>query len=107
MRTLFTVTVAIALVAALTASPLWAKTHSFKLFRDGSLNGTELPAGTYKLELNGQGEALIYRNGEMLVKAKVEVKPLSNSATNNSVLQLSDGTVREIRLKKEVVVFVR
>lgn len=107
MRKLFTTTLAIALAAALAASPLSAKTHSFKLLRDATVNGAELRAGTYKLELNGQGEAVIYRSGEVVAKARVEVRPLENGSRRGTVLQGADGSIREIRLNKEVVVFVR
>ena len=107
MRKLFTATLIIALAAALAASPLLAKDHSFKLLRDSSINGTDLKAGTYKLELSGDNEALIYRNGEMVVKARVEVKPLANGQRSRSVLLAEDGSVREIRLSDKVVVFVR
>lgn len=107
MRRLFTVTLLLALVAALAASPLWAKSHSFKLLKDGSINGTQLAPGTYKLELNGQNEAVIYRDGEMVVKAQVEVRPANSVVRGGSVLQAADGSIREIRLNSSVVVFLR
>jgi len=43
----------------------------------------------------------------MVVKATVEVKPRTNGSTRNSVLRNADGAITEIRLKKQVVVFVR
>ncbi len=106
-KSAFTATLVLALVAALAASPLRAESHSFQLRGGGSINGTELEPGDYKLELNGQGEVLIYRGGRMVAKAPAEVAPLKNNTINNSVLKATDGSVLEIRLKKEVVVIGR
>lgn len=107
MRRLFTATLATVLVAAVAASPLLAKTHSFKLYRASSISGTQLDPGSYKLELKDQGEALIYRKDELVAKARVELKPLSPHQVPGSVVRTADGTIREIRLKKQVVVFAR
>ena len=107
MRKVFAATFAISLVLALATGSLWAAPHKFKLHRGATLNGTELQAGSYELELNGEGEALIYRNGKMVTKARVTTKPLSNGDAPSSVLQAADGSLREIRLKEQVVVFVR
>ena len=106
MRRLFSTAAVLALAATLAAGSLWAETHSFKLFREGTINGTTLKPGTYKLELNGQGEALIYRGRQMVAKARVEVRA-SNGEARGSVLQAADGSIQEIRLHKQVVVFVR
>ncbi|MBI2956079.1 MAG: hypothetical protein HYY26_02080 [Acidobacteria bacterium] len=107
MRKLFTTAVLIALVAMAAASPLRAEAHKFELTRTASLNGIELSPGSYKLKLNGEGEALIYRGKELVVKSRVEVKPLARGSASASVLQAADGSLREIRLNKKVVVFVR
>lgn len=107
MRKLMTAVLLTALVATVASSPLWAKTYSFRLSQAASINGTQLTPGAYKLELNGNNEALIYRNGKLLTKATVEVKPRTNGSTRNSVLRNADGAITEIRLKKQVVVFVR
>lgn len=106
MRRLFSTAAVLTLVATVAAGSLWAETHSFKLFREGTINGTTLKAGTYKLELNGQGEALIYSGRRMVAKARVEVRN-SNGEARGSVLQDPDDSIREIRLNKQVVVFVR
>ncbi len=106
MRKLFATVLTIALLAGLAAAPAWAKTHKFKLLRDGSINGVMLEAGSYKLELDGENEAVITRNGDTIVKAKVEVRNLSG-VRPNSVLTDGNGSIREIRFDKTVVVFVR
>lgn len=107
MRKLFSTAVALVLLATLAASPVLAKAHSFTLPRDGSINGTALEQGKYKLELNGDNEAMIYQGDEMVAKAQVEVKPLANSASKGTVLIGANGDILEVRLNKQVVVFVR
>lgn len=109
MRKLFTAAIALALFVALAASPssALAKTHDFTLSQTAKINGTTLEAGKYKLELTGDTEAHIYKGNELVTKAPVEVKELKNGNTQASVLQDASGNVMEIRLKKQVVVFVR
>jgi hypothetical protein len=107
MRRLFTPTIALAIVALVAASPLLAASFDFKLSREATINGTRLEPGTYKLELNGESEALIYRNKELVTKAPVTVKPRTNGTTRASVLVDSSGNVLEVRTKKQVVVFAR
>jgi len=106
MRKLNLVIVLIALASLVAASSLQAETHSFKLTREAQLNGTTLKAGTYKLELNGSGEAVLYRNGDRVAQARAEVKPNSNG-TAGSVVTGANGELQEIRFKHKVVVFVR
>lgn len=81
------------------------KSYSFKLSSDGMINGVEFKPGKYKLKLNGQGEALIYRKRELITKVQVEVQPLPRGSARGSVARSADGTIREIRLKKHVIVF--
>ncbi len=107
MRKLMTAVLLTALVATVASSPLWAKSYSFRLDQASSIGGTQLKPGAYRLKLNGNNEALIYRNRKLVVKATVEVKPRTNGSTRNSVLRNADGAITEIRLKKQVVVFVR
>ena len=107
MRKLFTLSIALALVLALAATPLLAKTHDFTLYANGKINGATLEPGKYKLELSGDNEALIYRGKELVTKARVEVKPLPSSGNSGSVLLDAKGNVLEVRTKKQVVVFVR
>lgn len=107
MRKLFTTSLAVALVAVLAASPVLAKARTFKLSQDARLNGTELAAGTYKLELGDGGKATLYNSHQKaaLLTATVEVKPAKNSRA--SVLVDAQGNILEIRTGKEIVVFVR
>jgi len=84
-----------------------AESHSFKLFREANLNGTTLKPGNYKLTMNGDGEAVISRDGREVVKSKAEIKPIDGGSTSGTVLVGANGEVREIRLNGKVVVFVR
>ncbi len=108
MHRLITTTITLALVTGLAASPALAKGHSFKLHRDATINGSQLKGQkTYRLELNGNDEALIYRNHKLVTTAPVDVKPITDGTNRNAVVFDSEGTVLEIRTKKHVVVFVR
>jgi len=106
MRRLFTATIVAALAVALVASPALAATHTFKLFRDGKVNGTTLEPGKYKLELEGS-EAKIYQGKTLVVTASVEVKQAENGNGRTAVLQDAEGNLLEVRTKKQVVVFAR
>ena len=109
MRKLFTSSLAIALVAVLAASPVLAKAHTFTLSQDARLNGTELAAGTYKLELGDDGKATIFNSHQKapVATATVKVKPVKNRNSSASVLIDRQGNILEIRTGKEIVVFVR
>ncbi len=108
MHRLITTTITLALVTGLAASPALAKGHSFKLQRDATINGSQLKGQkTYRLELKGNNEALIYRNHKLVTTAPVEVKPITDGTVRNTVVLDSDGTILAIRTKKHVVVFVR
>jgi hypothetical protein len=109
MRRLRTTSLALALVAVLAASPVLAKTHTFKLAQDARLNGTELAAGTYKLELGDDGKATIYNSHtrSAVTTAAVKVKPAERGSNRASVLLDAQGNLVEIRTGKEIVVFVR
>lgn len=108
MHRLITTTITLALATGLVASPALAKGHSFKLSRDATINGSQLKGQkTYRLELNGNDEALIYRNHKLVITAPVEVKPITDGTPRNAVVFDSEGTVLAIHTKKYVVVFVQ
>ncbi len=108
MHRLITTTITLALATGLAASPALAKGHSFKLYRDATINGSQLKGQkTYRLELNGNDEALIYRNHKLVTTAPVEVKPITDGISRNAVVLDSDGTILAIHTKKHVVVFVQ
>ncbi len=117
MRKLFTATFAIMLVASLVSGSVWAKSDwGFELHRTYEINGTQLKPGSYKLQLNGNNEADIYRKGnrsignwgiskKLITTATVEVRPLGNRMAPKSMLT-SGGSIREIRTKDQVIVFL-
>ena len=105
MRKLFTAAFAIVLVTTLASGPVWAKSRwKFQLHQGCSINGIQLKRGSYELRLNGNSEAAIYRNGKLITRVPVEVRPLEKETDAKSVLSES-GVIVEIRMKKEVVVF--
>lgn len=107
MRKTITLLAVIALVGLLATNLVAAESHSFKLLRDANLNGIQLKPGLYKLKMNGDGEAVITRDGREVVKAKAEIKPIEGGSTSGTVLVGANGELREIRLNGKVVVFVR
>ncbi len=81
------------------------KMYSFTLSHSGSINGTQLEAGKYKLELTDSGEAIVYQRGERITSTPVEVKPLPKFSTRHAVTFKQDGTIMQVTFKKQVVVF--
>jgi hypothetical protein len=82
-----------------------AESHRIDMLRAGILNGVELKTGQYKLVLNDEGEAEIYRGKKLMVKAKVEILPLGGG-TPGSIIQDREGTLKEIRLSEQKILFV-
>ena len=70
--------------------------------------GVQLKQGLYTLKLGSEGnptvKAQIFRNGKPVVESSVTVRPRTNEQSN-TIMQDADGTLREIRLKKQVIVF--
>ena len=98
----------VGILATLMVSPLQAKDHRFRLSLVGVVDGVQLKPGLYTLKLESEGNpqprAKIFRNGKLLAEAPVQVRPRANE-TSNTAMQSADGSLREIRLKKQVIVF--
>lgn len=98
----------VAFVAALLVSPLQAKDYRFQLPMSGSVEGVSLKEGTYVVKLEGGGNphltARIVRNGKILAETEVNVRERDGEQAN-TVLQDADGNLREIRLKRQVIIF--
>jgi hypothetical protein len=96
---------AIGLLLTVFSNAALGKSHRVQLLKESFVNGVKLEPGKYKVEM-GQGDyAEIYHGRELVVKVKAEVVPLGDSIPN-SVRQMSDGTLTEIRLKKEKLVLI-
>jgi len=105
VRRTLSLTICLILVFAQLSPALLADGHRFELLKAGMVNGVMLEPGRYILEIIGENLGRIYRGKKLLVEAKLEVLPIGG-AMPDSVSQLRDGKVKEIRLKEERVVFV-
>jgi hypothetical protein len=103
MKKILIVTFAMALISLLVCSPVWARSCQFQMLTEADVDGTHLSPGKYKLILEGE-DAEIYRNGHLLVRAKVEVHGLGKGVSAHSI-KIVNGQLREIRLKKDCLVF--
>ena len=93
-------------LVALTITSVWAAdSHRVEFASAAQFNGVQIEPGKYKLVLNGEQTAELWDGKQLLLKAKVEVVPLAG-ATPQSVSTNGDGSLKEIRLKKERVVFL-
>ncbi len=90
----------------LLAAPVMGKEISFRLDDDLKLNGTDLQSGRYKLVINGDGTAEIFRGKQSVTTARVELKSL-DGVLPNTVTYDRNLNLREIRTKEERVVFVQ
>jgi len=91
------------LVVVFTFVTLSAETHKFKLSEKMSLYEVTLSPGEYKLRLS-EDIAEIYEGGRLLVKARIEVKPLEGFLPNS--VNCKKGFLTKIRLKSERIVFL-
>ena len=105
MRKLLVTAFVIVLTAAVFSTSAFAATYKFTLTRKSTLSGIQLEKGKYKLELNGM-EATITQKGRVVAKVQVEIRD-AKPVNPGSVLVSADGTLKEIRLKNQVVVFAR
>ncbi len=86
----------------------FAANGNMSLLSTGKLNGTQLNAGTYKLNWDGQGDKVqvnISGNGvKMTVPATIAQ---SQTKLEDSVVKTADGTIQEVHLggKKLIVKF--
>ena len=104
MKKFFATALAVALIATLATGPVWAKSEKFTLVDTSSLNGVQLEPGRYKINLNGDDEAEIYRRGKLIMTARVAVHPLENEQPHSYAH--SSGKITEIRLKNQKVIFL-
>ena len=104
MRKLYAIAMVVLLAAVFTSTAV-AKTHSFTVGSDSSAANLQLDRGTYKIKIDGN-QATIIQNNEVVGKVQVEVRKVKVQ-NPGTVLLAADGTIKEIRLKNQVVTIVR
>ena len=78
------------LVLCLAAASLaLAGTHRITLFQDVKLNGTELKAGEYKLEV--LGDKIVLQSGKVKVEAPARMETSDSKYTTNSIRYKNEG----------------
>lgn len=76
-----------------------AKTYTITLYQNSSINGTELKAGDYKVEVKDQ--KAVIKAGKVSVEAPVKVESEDKKFASTTVRYATDGgknSVQEIRL---------
>jgi uncharacterized protein (DUF2345 family) len=73
-----------------------ASSYSVTFYQPVTVNGTQLKAGDYKLELKDNGMAVI-KQGKTMTEAPVKVEN-ENEKFSRSSVRISEGQVEEIRL---------
>ena len=82
-----------------TVSLALAGTHRITLFQDSKVNGTDLKAGEYKMEV--LGDKIVLQSGKLRVEAPVKVETSDSKYSTNSVRYKSEGgkfEIQEIRV---------
>ena len=105
MRKLYTIAMVALLAAALFSTAAVAKTHSFTVTSDSTAADIQLEKGKYKIKIDGN-TATITQNNRVIGKVQVEVRD-AKVQHPGSVLRAADGSIKEIRLKNQVVTIVR
>ena len=94
MKKLFLSFATAALVVASAAS-----SHTFRMYRPATVGGSELKAGEYKIDV--QGDKAVIRQGKTSVEAAVKVESVPDKIASTSIrYDTTDGKFRiqEIRL---------
>ena len=106
MRKMLATAFVAALTLAVCSASAFAASHKFKLSRESTIAGIQLEKGKYKLVLDGN-QATIYQKGKVVATARVIIR--EEQVAHSSVLRAADGSIKEIRLRKQnqVVVFAR
>ena len=104
MKTVKTLMAFLVLFGLILSTQLFSRTHSIEFWKTAVVNGVELKPGQYRLSVTDEKTAEIHRGNSLLVTAEVEVLPLENGMSN-SVRQMRDGTLLEVRLKGERILF--
>lgn len=106
MRKMLATAFVVALTLAVFSTSAFAASHKFKLSKESTIAGIRLEIGKYKLTLDGN-QATIYQKGKVVATARVTIR--EEKVAHSSVLRAADGSIKEIRLRKQnqVVVFAQ
>ncbi len=106
MRKMLATAFVVAITLAVFSASAFAASHKFKLSKESTIAGIHLEKGKYKLALDGN-QATIYQNGKVVATARVTIR--EEKVARSSVLRASDGSIKEIRMRKrnQVVVFAQ
>jgi len=72
-----------------------ASTHRITLFQDAKLNGTELKAGDYKMEV--LADKVVLQSGKVKVEAPAKMETSDSKYTTNSIRFKNEGGKFEIQ----------
>ena len=78
-----------------TASLALAGTHRITLFQNSRLNGTELKAGEYKMEV--LGDKIVLQSGKVKVEAPAKMETSDSKYSTNSIRYKSESGKFEIQ----------
>ena len=123
MTKLLPITVTLCLFGLAMGAPISERSYPFRLRTRATLLGVTLEPGEYQLRLR-ESLADIYKETQLLLKAKVKVEPLGEHLWQHNVFEFGgilvgplvgfvpnyaycrNGIVKEVRLRYERVVFV-
>jgi len=72
-----------------------AETHRIVLFQTSHINGTELKAGDYKLEV--LGDKIVLKSGKVRVEAQATKEAANSKYNTNSILYKNEGGKFEVQ----------
>ena len=72
-----------------------AETHRITLFQDARMNGTDLKAGDYKMEV--LGDKVVLRNGKVKVEASAKLETSTVKFSTNAIRFKTEGGKYEIQ----------
>lgn len=72
-----------------------AGTHRITLHQNSQLNGTELKAGEYKMEV--MGDKIVLKSGKVTVEAPAKMETSTSKYATNSIRYKSEGGKYEIQ----------
>ena len=72
-----------------------ATTHRITLFQNAQINGTELKASEYKLEV--MGDKIVLKSGKVTVEAPAKMETSTSKYATNGIRYKSEGGKYEIQ----------